>query len=159
MRQFSLSINQSINQTSIAPISPAKPGSVARQPNQCSTTVRQQFRSKSWEWISWPKKLAKRGRQTLRWKQARGDDTTLSAISPTTRYNSGRKSRKRSLFTLRMLLKEPQWTNKHKYIQYSKEVCLKEGIFYELSHLCFPATFTPTAESESYRCANVCQQT
>ena len=29
--------NQSINQTSIAPISPAKPGSVARQPNQCST--------------------------------------------------------------------------------------------------------------------------
>ena len=30
-------LNQSINQTSIAPISPAKPGSVARQPNQCST--------------------------------------------------------------------------------------------------------------------------
>ena len=29
--------NQSINQTSIAPISPAKPGSVARQPNQSST--------------------------------------------------------------------------------------------------------------------------
>ena len=27
------SINQSINQTTIAPISPAKPGSVARQPN------------------------------------------------------------------------------------------------------------------------------
>ena len=31
------SINQSINQTSIAPLSPAKPGSVMRQPNQCST--------------------------------------------------------------------------------------------------------------------------
>ena len=31
------SINQSINQTYIAPISPAKPGSVARQPDQCST--------------------------------------------------------------------------------------------------------------------------
>ena len=29
-------INQSINQTSIAQITPAKPGSVARQPNQCS---------------------------------------------------------------------------------------------------------------------------
>ena len=29
-------INQSINQTSIAPISPAKPCSVAWQPNQCS---------------------------------------------------------------------------------------------------------------------------
>ena len=29
--------NQSVNQTSIAPISLAKPGSVARQPNQCST--------------------------------------------------------------------------------------------------------------------------
>ena len=32
---------QSINQTSIAPISPAKPGSVAQKPNHCSTgTVR-----------------------------------------------------------------------------------------------------------------------
>ena len=31
------SVIQSINQTSIAPISPAKPGSVAQQPNQCST--------------------------------------------------------------------------------------------------------------------------
>ena len=31
------SINQSIKQTSIAPISPAKPDSVARQPKQCST--------------------------------------------------------------------------------------------------------------------------
>ena len=30
---------QSINQTSIAPISPAKPGSVARQPYHCSTAV------------------------------------------------------------------------------------------------------------------------
>ena len=28
---------QSIKQTSIVPISPAKPGSVARKPNQCST--------------------------------------------------------------------------------------------------------------------------
>ena len=35
----------SINQTSIAPISPAKPGSVVRHPNQCSTAKsRQQFR-------------------------------------------------------------------------------------------------------------------
>ena len=33
--------NQSINQTSIAPISPAKPGSVARQLNQCSTAKSQ----------------------------------------------------------------------------------------------------------------------
>ena len=32
-----LSINQSINQISITPISPAKPGSVAKQPNRCST--------------------------------------------------------------------------------------------------------------------------
>ena len=39
-------INQSINQTSIAPISPAKPGSEARQPNQCSTAKsRKQFRN------------------------------------------------------------------------------------------------------------------
>ena len=30
-------INQSINQTSIAPISRAKQGSAAQQPNQCST--------------------------------------------------------------------------------------------------------------------------
>ena len=37
-------INQSVNQTSIASISPAKPGSVARQPNQCSTAKsRKQF--------------------------------------------------------------------------------------------------------------------
>ena len=36
--------NQSINQTSIAPISPAKPGSVAQQLNQCSTLKsRKQF--------------------------------------------------------------------------------------------------------------------
>ena len=34
-----LSINQSINQTSIAPISPVKPGSLARQPNHCSTAI------------------------------------------------------------------------------------------------------------------------
>ena len=33
----STEINQSFNRTSIAPISPAKPGAVARQPNQCST--------------------------------------------------------------------------------------------------------------------------
>ena len=39
-----VSINQSINQTSIASISPAKPGSKARQPNQCSTAKsRKQF--------------------------------------------------------------------------------------------------------------------
>ena len=31
------SINQSINQISIALMSPAKPGSVVRQPNQCAT--------------------------------------------------------------------------------------------------------------------------
>ena len=37
-------INQSINQTSIMPISPAKPGSVAWQPNQCSPAKsRKQF--------------------------------------------------------------------------------------------------------------------
>ena len=39
-----LTINQSINQTYIASISQAKPGSVARQPNQCSTAKsRKQF--------------------------------------------------------------------------------------------------------------------
>ena len=39
-------INQSINQTSIAPISPTKPGSMAWQPNQCSTAKsRKQFRN------------------------------------------------------------------------------------------------------------------
>ena len=39
-------IYQSINQTSIAPISLAKPGSVARQPNQCSRAKsRKQFRN------------------------------------------------------------------------------------------------------------------
>ena len=37
-------INQSIHQTSIAPISQAKPGSVVQQPNQCSTAKsREQF--------------------------------------------------------------------------------------------------------------------
>ena len=36
LSQFN-SIYQSINQISIAPITPAKPGSVAQQPNQCST--------------------------------------------------------------------------------------------------------------------------
>ena len=37
-------INQSINQTFIGPISPAKAGSVARQPNQCSTAkLRKRF--------------------------------------------------------------------------------------------------------------------
>ena len=33
---MAVSMDQSINQTSITPISPGKPGSVARQPNQCS---------------------------------------------------------------------------------------------------------------------------
>ena len=42
---------QSINQTSIAPIYPAKPGSVARQPNQCSTAKsRKQFRNINRPW-------------------------------------------------------------------------------------------------------------
>ena len=41
----SWSINQSINQTAIVPISLAKPDSVAQQPNQCSTAKsRKQFR-------------------------------------------------------------------------------------------------------------------
>ena len=45
------SINQSINQTSTAPISPAKPGSVAWQPKQCSTAKsRKQFRNISRPW-------------------------------------------------------------------------------------------------------------
>ena len=45
------SINQSINQTSRAPISPAKPDSVARQPNHCSTAKsRKQFRSINRPW-------------------------------------------------------------------------------------------------------------
>ena len=45
------SINQSVNQTSIAPIFPAKPGSVARQLNQCSTTKsRKQFRNINRAW-------------------------------------------------------------------------------------------------------------
>ena len=45
------SINQPINQTSIAPVSPAKPGSVARQPNQCSTAKsRKQFRNINRQW-------------------------------------------------------------------------------------------------------------
>ena len=45
------SVNQSINQTSIAPISPAKPGSVARQPNQYSTAKsRKQLRSINRPW-------------------------------------------------------------------------------------------------------------
>ena len=42
-----ISINQSINQTSIAPISQAESGSVARQPNQCSTAkLRKLFRNR-----------------------------------------------------------------------------------------------------------------
>ena len=45
------SINLSINETSIAPISPAKPGSVARQPNQCSTAKsRKHFRNINRPW-------------------------------------------------------------------------------------------------------------
>ena len=48
------SINQSINQTSIVPISPAKPGSVARQRNQCSTAEsRKQFRNIKRPWGVW----------------------------------------------------------------------------------------------------------
>ena len=44
-------VNQSIKQTSIALISPAKPGSVARQPNQCSTAKsRKQFRNINRPW-------------------------------------------------------------------------------------------------------------
>ena len=50
-RAFHSSINRSINQTSIAPISPAKPGSVARQPNQCSTAKsRKHFRNINRPW-------------------------------------------------------------------------------------------------------------
>ena len=46
-----IQINLSINQSSIAPISPAKPGSVARQPNQCSTAKsRKQFRNINRPW-------------------------------------------------------------------------------------------------------------
>ena len=50
-------LNQLINQTSTAPISPAKPGSVARQPNQCSTAeprkhFRKQFLQQIYENIS-----------------------------------------------------------------------------------------------------------
>ena len=41
----------SINQTSIVPISPAKPGSVAQQPNQCPTAKsRKQFRNINRPW-------------------------------------------------------------------------------------------------------------
>ena len=44
-------IYQSINQTSLAPISLAKPGSVERQPNQCSTAKsRKQFRNINRPW-------------------------------------------------------------------------------------------------------------
>ena len=47
----SIILNQSINQTSIVPISPAKPGSVARQPNQCSAAKsRRQFRNINRPW-------------------------------------------------------------------------------------------------------------
>ena len=41
-RHQSINQSNSIKQTSIAPISPAKPGSVARQPNQCSTAMSHQ---------------------------------------------------------------------------------------------------------------------
>ena len=42
---------QLINQTSTAPISPAKPGSVARQPNHCSTAKsKKQFRNINRPW-------------------------------------------------------------------------------------------------------------
>ena len=44
-------LNQSINQTPIAPISPAKPGSVAQHLNQCSTAKsRKQFRNINRPW-------------------------------------------------------------------------------------------------------------
>ena len=44
-------INQSSNQTSITPISPAKPGSVVRQPNLCSTAKsRKQFHNINRPW-------------------------------------------------------------------------------------------------------------
>ena len=40
------SINQSTDQMSIAPTAPAKQGSVARQPNQCSSgKLKKQFRN------------------------------------------------------------------------------------------------------------------
>ena len=46
-----ISINQSINQTSTAPISSMKPGSVAQQPNQRSTAKsRKQFRNINRPW-------------------------------------------------------------------------------------------------------------
>ena len=45
------SVRQSINKTSIAPIFQAKPGSVAPQPNQCSTAKsRKQFRNINRQW-------------------------------------------------------------------------------------------------------------
>ena len=47
----SVPINQLINQTSVAPISPAKPGSLGRQPNQCSTAKSiKQFRNINRPW-------------------------------------------------------------------------------------------------------------
>ena len=39
------SINQSIDQISIAPMSPAKPGSVARQPNRSTAKSETHFRN------------------------------------------------------------------------------------------------------------------
>ena len=69
------SISRLINQTSIAPISPAKPGSVARQLNQCSTPkLIKQFRNTNRPWgvtitmgerpsqrsACWPTSLCKR---------------------------------------------------------------------------------------------------
>ena len=51
LNNLGFSINQSINQTSIAPISPKKAGSVARQSNQCSTAKsRKQFRNINRPW-------------------------------------------------------------------------------------------------------------
>ena len=47
------SLYQSINQTSTAPISPAKPGSVARQPNQCPTANRGNSSVTSTGHITW----------------------------------------------------------------------------------------------------------
>ena len=50
MHSFGMTF-QSINQTSIAPISPVKPGSLAQQPNQFSTAKsRKQFRDMNRPW-------------------------------------------------------------------------------------------------------------
>ena len=68
---LSFTAYQSINQTSIAPISPAKPGLVARQPNQCSTAKsRNQFRNINRPWGVW----------RYPWLQALKDDLYYSGF-------------------------------------------------------------------------------